>query len=186
MKLKTVAVIAANLLILAVAGRTPALAQDVEAPEYQVKAAFLYNFAKFAEWPTNTFASTNAPMTFGVFGPNPFRGELKRALQGRSINGHPLRFRELTATDELKQCQVVFISAKHREPLNEILNAVRTVPVLTVGEEPGHFIEAGGIINFILEDDKVHFEINNEAARRVGLKLSSKLLSLATRVKNGN
>jgi YfiR/HmsC-like len=157
-----------------------ARAQDGQPSEYQVKAAFLLNFGKFVEWPAGAFASANAPLVIGVFGDDPFHGDLKGMAAGQHINGHPVLVRRIKALADLKNCQILFIPAAQKAQAREVLKAAGNAGVLTVGETED-FIQAGGMINFIIEHSQVHFEINNEAARSAGLKISSKLLALARR-----
>jgi hypothetical protein len=156
-----------------------ALGQSGGFSEYQVKAAFLYNFGKFVEWPTNDFASTNAPLVIGVYGENPFGNDLAIVVSGRNINGHPVVARQVSLT-ELTSCQILFIARSKQKNINQILRALDGAGVLTVTEnmDPS---DPGVMINFILKDDRIRFEINNTAAEKVGLKLSSKLLILATK-----
>jgi hypothetical protein len=156
-----------------------ALAQNGSFSEYQVKAAFLYNFGKFVEWPANDFASTNAPLIIGVYGENPFGNNLAGVVNGRNIDGHPV-ITQAVSLDQLKSCQILFIAQSEQKNIKKILGALDDAGVLTVTENMSPF-DSGVMINFILEDDKIHFEINNTAAEKVGLKLSSKLLMLATK-----
>jgi hypothetical protein len=153
------------------------LAQNGGYSEYQVKAAFLYNFGKFVEWPANDFASTNAPLIIGVYGEDPFGNDIAEVVQGRNINGHPVVTRDVSLS-ELKNCQILFIARSKQKSMNEILRALDGAGVLTVTEnmDPA---EPGFMINFVLENDRIRFEIDNTAAEKVGLKLSSKLLMLA-------
>jgi len=155
-----------------------AAAQNSGFSEYQVKAAFLYNFGKFVEWPTNDFASTNAPLLIGIYGQNPFGNDLAEVITDKYINGHPIITREVSL-NELKLCQILFIAQSRQKNLNEILRTLDGASVLTVTENLP--IESGIMINFVIEDDRIRFEINNTAAQKVGLKLSSKLLTLAIR-----
>ena len=181
MKLRTMAILM-GLTALAAVGRFGAPAQGLEAPEHQVKAAFLFNFAKFVEWPAKAFTSTNTPLVFGVCGHSPVTADLRAAVQGRTLNGHPLECREVSAPNEMKACHVLFVPRGDAGRMKQILDSLDSASVLTVGESE-RFIEAGGMINFVLENDRMRFEINNGAARHAGLKISSKLLSLATVVK---
>jgi YfiR/HmsC-like len=164
------------------------LAQTGGFSEYQVKAAFLYNFGKFVEWPTNGFASTNAPLLIGVYGENPFGNDLATVVEGRTIDGHPVAARTVSQ-NELKSCQILFIAQSEQKNIKKILGELDGAGVLTVTENMGS-PESGVMINFILQDDRIRFEINNTAAEKVGLKLSSKLLMLATKTtmlhKTGN
>ncbi|HZI32058.1 MAG TPA: YfiR family protein, partial [Candidatus Binatia bacterium] len=156
----------------------PARAQNTGPTEYQIKAAFLYNFVKFVEWPTQAYAGSTSPTVIGVLGENAFGGELEKALRNKVINHHPLRFKKLDSVTEATNCQVLFISASERSRFPQILETLRGKSVLTVSES-AHFIPDGGMINFILVDRKVRFQINNGAARQAGLIISSDLLNLA-------
>lgn len=155
-----------------------AAAQDGGISEYDVKAAFLYNFGKFIEWPNGAFASTNAPLLIGIYGDNPFGNRLSGVVQGRVINGHPVVARQVSFS-ELKSCQILFICRSEQKNLKKILATLDGSGVLTVTEEMDS--QSGVMINFIVQDDRIRFEINNSAAEKVGLKISSKLLILATK-----
>ena len=169
------------LLALTAPGHSLAApAQDAPPSEYAVKAAFLYNFAKFIEWPAETFSSPNAPFTLGVFGENPFGDDLERTVKNRAVNGRPFAVKQINSLSELKNCQILFISSSERRRFNEILKALDNASVLTVSDTE-RFIQAGGMINFFMENNKVRFEINDQAAKRAGLRISSKLLNLARR-----
>jgi hypothetical protein len=149
--------------------------------EYQIKAAFIYNFARFVDWPTQAFASATSPMVIGVIGENVFGNNLEQIISGRSIQGHPLEFKQFTSVTDATNCQVLFISASEKKHFSQILDQLRNTSVLTVSETD-NFIETGGMINLLIVEDKVRFEINNEAAKKAGLTISSKLLSLAIKV----
>jgi Fe-S cluster assembly iron-binding protein IscA len=151
-------------------------AQNNGFSEYQVKAAFLYNFGKFVEWPTNDFASTNAPLVIGIYGENPFGNDLAEVVRDEFINGHPVVARTVSL-DELKRCHILFIARSEQKNIDEVLKSLDGARVLTVTENMP--FESGIMINFVLENDRIRFEINNTAAEKVGLKLSSKLLILA-------
>src|SRR6185437_5808520 len=148
--------------------------------EYQIKAAFVYNFVKFVEWPPEAFASTNSPLVIGVLGKNVFGDNLEQAIQNKVINNHPLQLKVFPSVAEAGGCQVLFISASEKKHYSEILKVVRDKSILTVSEsESVDFIDDGGIINFVIVDNHVRFQINNARARKVGLKMSSDLLNLA-------
>jgi len=152
--------------------------------EYQIKAAFLYNFVQFIEWPASVFATTNAPFRIGVLGDNPFKGALEATVQGETVNDHKMVVETAQQVGELKDCQVIFISRSEKDHINEILSQLDSSAVLTVSEVDG-FAQRGGIINFYLEGTKVRFEINPAAAQRDGLKIGSQLLSLGKIVETG-
>lgn len=146
--------------------------------EYQIKAAFLYNFAKFVEWPPQAFAGPGSPMVIGVLGKNVFGGDLERTIRNKTVNNHPFQFKEFHSVPEATNCQILFISASEKDRLPKILDGLRGASVLTVSETD-QFIGDGGMINFVIEDNKIHFQINDDAAKKAGLKISSKLLNLA-------
>lgn len=147
--------------------------------EYQIKAAFIYNFALFVEWPSRSFAETNSPMTIGVLGKNVFGDSLEQAVSGKAIKGHPLRFKAYSSMAEATNCQVLFISTSEKGRLSKILARLQGTSTLTVTENTDDFIGDGGMINLVIVDNKVRFQINNDAAKKAGLIISSKLLSLA-------
>jgi hypothetical protein len=156
-----------------------AAAQDSVPLEYEVKAAFLFNFGKFVSWPTTGFVGTNAPMVIGVLGGNPFKDDLKNMIAGKSINGHPLVVRLLAAPDAGRNCQILFICRAAQKDATAILASLHGANVLTVTENLPHFASSGFAINLVMAADTIRFEINNPAAEQAGLTISSKLRSLA-------
>ncbi len=158
-----------------------AAAQSARAPEYEVKAAFLYNFAKFVEWPSASLAPS---FRICVLGRDPFGVALSNIVQSKSISGRPIVRVQLQSPAEVRLCHVLFISQSDPEALKQVLERTRGLPVLTVGES-ADFLRLGGSINFVLEQDRVRFEINLESAERHHLKLSSKLLAVARVVNVG-
>ena len=141
------------------------------ASEYDLKAAYLYNFVQFVKWPAGGSG------TIGVLGDDPFGGKLEAALQGK------LSVKRSRKPEDLRGCKVVFISNSERGSVAGILASLAGTSVLTVGESEG-FVKQGGIIGFIMDGEKVRFEINTRAAQRGGLEISSRLLKLASRVVN--
>ena len=152
--------------------------QDTPLSEYRLKAAFIYNFAKFVEWPPEAFADTNAPVVIGIVGENKFGNELNQIVQNKTINGHPLEVKTISDLAEAAKCHILFISDSEKKRYAEIVAGLHNTPVLTIGETDT-FIGSGGIINFVRAENKIRFQINDPAAKAVGLKISSKLLSLA-------
>jgi YfiR/HmsC-like len=146
--------------------------------EYQIKAAFLYNFAKFVNWPPRAFGSPTSPIIIGVLGKNVFGDDLEDTIRDKTVNNRPFQFKEFRSVQAATNCEILFISPSEKSQLPKILKGLLGTSVLTVGETD-HFTEAGGMINFVIENDEVHFQINNEAAREAGLTISSKLLRLA-------
>jgi hypothetical protein len=167
---------------IAASGVTSVFPQSRQVSEYQIKAAFLYNFAKFVEWPPAVSPGANDPMEICVVGEDPFGNILNQSIEGKTVGGHKLMIRQLKPAQDMKGCQVAFISSSEKNHLTSVLEGLKGGGVLTVGETEG-FAALGGVINFTMEDDKVHFEINLDAAGRAGLKISSKLLLLARIVK---
>ena len=150
-------------------------------PAYKIKAALLFNFAKFVEWPPEAFADKTSPWVIGVFaqkGQNPFENHLEQTIRGKKVNDRPLRVKECYSVTEATNCHILFICTSERERLPEIFDGLRDTHALTVGETDD-FIKTGGMIKFFPQGDKIRFEINDDAAKKAGLKISSKLLSYA-------
>jgi hypothetical protein len=151
------------------------------ANEYEVKAAFLYKFASFVEWPPE---SANTPLCIAVVGQDPFGVALDDVVKGKSINGRTFLIKRFKSGQDATGCHIVFISATEKGRVRSILDQLRGISILTVSDIPG-FCQGGGMIDFELLDQKVRFEINPEAAERARLKISSKLLSVAKIVREG-
>jgi hypothetical protein len=168
-------VLAAALALLAPARAEMAPAEP--AREYQIKAVFLFNFAQFVEWPAAAFAGAESPLCFGVLGEDPFGSTLESVVRDEAVRGRKLIVRRARHAAELEGCQLLFVSRSERARVGEILAGLGGAPILTVSEIEG-FGARGGIINFYLEQNRVRFEINAEAAAQCGLRVSSELLSL--------
>ena len=154
-------------------------AERVVSKEYQLKAAYLYNFTKFVEWPEQRFRDPASPIVIGVLGRNPFGDELNNIVRDRTVNGHTILVILITTPDDLRAVHLLFVPAGE-EPRPEFAAALAQRPgVLTAGES-GTFLAGGGVITFTQADDKLRFTINLESAERAGLKLSAQLLKLAT------
>ena len=152
-------------------------AASAQSREYQIKAAFLYNFAQFIDWPSAAFANTNAPFNIGILGDDPFDGSLDQTIQDETIGGHRIVAVRSQHIEDLKNCQMIFVCKSEKKHVGEILTELDSKPILTVSEIDG-FAQRGGGINFFLAGTKVRFEINPGAAQSDGLKISSQLLSL--------
>jgi hypothetical protein len=161
---------------------SPALSVNEENAEYPVKLAFLYNFSKFVEWPPNSYRDPGAPLSICIVGEDPFSPELEIELRTRKVGGHPVEVRRLRQSDLLSACHIIFIPVTEKNQADRIVNGLKGSSTLIVGEIEGFALQ-GGIINFTVEDNRLHFEVNMLAAERAGLKISSKLLSLARLVK---
>lgn len=156
----------------------PARGQADAATGYEVKAAFLFNFAKFIEWPPGAFAAPQSPFVICVLGQDPFGNILNDTLQGKTLGDRSFTVQRLKDKADIRHCQMVFVSSLESAHLAEIVESIRGAHVLLAGESTG-FAASGGTIEFTLEDNHVHFTINTDAANRSGLKFSSKLLALA-------
>jgi len=177
-------IIAASALLLPAAtlcGRPPVA--STSAPlEYEVKAAFLFRFAQFVEWPADTFKQASEPFTYCTMGQDPLREALERTLDGKTIGQRPLRVEHVNREGKIDECQVLFVGGVgDKKHVAETLAKTRTLPILTVGETD-QFAENGGAIGFCTEDNKIRFEVNLDAAGKAGLKISAKLLALAKTV----
>jgi YfiR/HmsC-like len=146
--------------------------------EYQVKAAFLFNFAKFVEWPTDTFQGEETPITLCVFRQDPFGGALDEIIRGKVINYRAVVSRRINELSDLRSCQLVFISSVEDKHLSEVIGSLKGTSALLVGEGEG-FAERGGGIQLFQEDSKLRFAINVDSIQRARLTVSSKLLALA-------
>lgn len=175
----------------------PAGAQDKSdselSREYQIKAAFVYNFVKFVDWPEEKAGDQNEPVIIGIIGKDPF-GDSFGPITSKEIKGKKSVVRRFEGFEQLKKsrdadklieslrkCHLLFICSSDKDNLTEIIQYVRKFNVLTVGDMP-NMLETGGIINFLVKENKVHFEINLIAAKQANLRIRSQLLRLATRV----
>jgi YfiR/HmsC-like len=147
----------------------------------QVKAAYLYNFAKFVEWPANKFAAATSPVRFCILEDYSLEPELARIVKGKSVGGRAIEIVQVQGGEQSRNCHILFINAVNSKRSHSLLDAVRGSAVLTVGESES-FIEHGGMIAFVLIDDRVHFQVNHKAATDAGVYVSSRLLVLAKRV----
>jgi uncharacterized protein DUF4154 len=170
--------------VLLSTGSIPPQPQSAPSVEYQVKAAFLFNFAKFIEWPSDAFPDAKTPITLCVFRYDPFGSALDEVIRGKTINNRELAARRIDELSQLKGCQLVFVSGREDRLLSETLNNVKGASVLVVGEG-AEFAERGGGVEFFLEENKLRFAINVDAVQRARLQVSSKLLALARIVHDG-
>jgi len=172
-----VALLLGGLLFVVAAGQEPARAQTDASKEYQIKAAFLFNFAQFVKWPGNSFNSPDAPFSIGILGDDPFGSALDGTVQGEAIDNHRLTVVRSQRIEDLKDCQIIFVSRSEEGQVGAILSQLGSRPVLTVSDADG-FASNGGDIDFYLSDGRIRFEINPQSARRCGLRISSQLMAL--------
>jgi hypothetical protein len=161
-----------------------AISQNEEGVAYPVKLAFLYNFTKFVEWPAGSYRDAGAPLVICIAGHDPFSHDLEQELRTRTAGGRSVEVRTLKPTDALSGCHIVFVPVTEKDQ-DRIVRNLNGSSTLTVGETEG-FAARGGVINLTVEENNVHFEVNELAADRAGLKISSKLLSIAKIVKEDN
>jgi hypothetical protein len=181
----SLALLAAPILLFAPA---PFASPQASQPsEYQLKAAFLFNFAKFVDWPEKTYSSPQSPFLLCVIGQDPFGGALDEYLAmtmgGRTVQ--VAHFPNATLLAGARRCQITFVSASEKIHFRDVIENLKGASVLLVGDTDG-FAAAGGTIEFTLEDNHIRFAINPDAAQRADLKVSSKLLALAKIVHDGS
>jgi hypothetical protein len=169
------------LFVLALSCSASALLAQTTAKEYRIKAAFLFNFSHYVEWPPDAFKEANSPLTYCTIGDDPFEGALDQSLNAKSVGTHPLRVQHLKAPENFQGCQIVFIGANEKKRVTAILETLKQAPVLVVGEST-HFVQQGGTVGFLSEENTVRFEVNLDAAQRARLNISATLLSVAKTV----
>jgi hypothetical protein len=171
--------------LIFLAGGWPVLGQGSAAGEYEVKAAFLYHFSQFVDWPQESFKDAKSPLTYCTVGEDPFHGALDASLSGKTIGARPFRVQHLKQPQDIRGCQILFVGAGEKKLVPSVLTSLQGNPVLTVGESE-QFVQEGGMIGFLFEENKIRFEINLEAAEHAKLKMSSRLLALAKTVIGGH
>jgi len=166
-----------------IAGTAISIAEEPPASEYQVKAAFLINFPKYADWPAEAFAGSNSPIVIVVLGETPVTEEIQKVIAGRTVNGRKIVLKRVATGEDSGVCQILFISAAEQRHSADTLAKLKDASILTVGESDD-FLESGGIINLARRDQRITLEVNLIAANKARIKVSSKLLSVATVVKS--
>ncbi|HEY3225550.1 MAG TPA: YfiR family protein [Planctomycetota bacterium] len=157
--------------------------QSKKLPEYVVKAGFLYNFAKYVEWPADAFEKREAPIVIGVVGADPFGQDLDKTLKDKTAQDRPFAIQRFRDAAALQRCHILFVPKSEKARMAEILKKLDEWPTLTVGEEEG-FAKAGGAVNILIERERPRLEVNPDAAEKAKLTISAKLLKLATIVKS--
>jgi hypothetical protein len=146
--------------------------------EYKLKAAFIYNFVQFIEWPQEAFVSSNAPIVIAILGTDPFGNSLQEIVTGEKVGLRPLQIVRGKTLQEIGTCHLLYVSASEKDEVANILQRVGNLPIFTVSDLE-NFAERGGMARFFVEQNKLRYEINLQAARQGNLKISSKLLRLA-------
>lgn len=169
------------IFIGAIGSPSPTPSQPESSRESKIKAGYLFNFAKFVEWPASDPKSTTDTIVIGIIGADPLGDYLDEAVQGKDIEGKSVTVKRFEAVEEITACHILFISASHRGNADEILESMRETSTLLVGANEDLF-ERGCHLSFVIKENKVKFKVNKSAAERVGLKLSSKILRVADEV----
>jgi len=178
-------VVLCALLVMAagwIVGTSVSIAEEPLPTEYQVKAAFLVNFPKYVDWPAEVFAETGSPIVIAVLGESKVIEEIQKVIAGRTVNGRQIVLKRLASGEEPGVCHVLFVSAAEQQHSPDLLAKLKDASILTVGESDD-FLESGGIINLARRDQKIALEVNLAAADKARIKISSKLLSVASVVK---
>jgi hypothetical protein len=146
--------------------------------EYKMKAAFIYNFTKFVDWPPQAFRTPTEPVVICILGENPFGDGLDRLVSAKSVDGRSFVVRQISKEQQAAGCHILFICSSERKRIPSIMAAVGSRATLTIGETEGFALQ-GGVINFKIEEGRVRLQVNIRAAEKAGLHISSKLLTLA-------
>jgi len=171
----------AVLALLSAVGIAQRCVAQSQEDEYRVKAAFLFHFGELADWPPAAFRSDRQTFNVCTLGDDPFLGELEDTVGGKLIGARIVKVQHLKQPQEALGCQILFFGPRTDKSLPAILSQLGNDPILTVGEND-EFLQQGGIIYFFLEDNKIRFDINLNAADRAGLKIGARLLLLARNV----
>ncbi len=147
--------------------------------EYEVKAAYIFNFTKFIDWPEASFDNSASPYVLGIYGNDPFGDIIKKIIGNRQSNRRKWVVKYYNRPEQIKKCHVLFITDVKNSEVNQLLESIKDKPILSVGDEVNQFCEQGGIINFTQKNSSKRFEINNKEAKKAGLSISSKLLMLS-------
>jgi hypothetical protein len=150
-------------------------AQKAAAPEYRVKAVFLYNFTNFIEWPASAFSAAKSPFVVGILGKDPFGSYLEEAMSGESANGHPLIIQRYKHVNEISNCHILFIHKGEADKIAAVISGLKGRNTLIVSDAP-EFIQQGGMIRFLTKAGKIQLQINLPATQAAKLEISSKLL----------
>jgi hypothetical protein len=163
---------------------TARAADEAAALEQRVKAAFLYQFASYIEWPPGTFAQRDTPVTIAVVGADPVAAELSQVVTGRTAGGRTVAVRRVKAGESLDGVQILFIGREESTRLAQLSQSAQPRSILTVTETEGA-LKQGSVINFVIADRRVRFEVALDTAEKSGLRLSSRLLAVAQDVRMG-
>ena len=180
----SVSIFALLCIAVLVAGASQTARAQSAADEYQVKAAFLFHFAQFVDWPGDVLNARDPSLKLCILDDEPRRQELQSTIEGKTIGSRLFHVRLIGQPQDIQGCNILFLSRDETRRQTAILKSLHGIPVLTVGET-SNFLSDGGMIRFHIEEDKIRFDINLEAAESSHLKISSRLLLLATSVTRG-
>jgi hypothetical protein len=169
------------IALAALASVNLGIASAAGSPEYSVKAAYLSKFGTFVQWPADTFPEPTSPLNLCVIGTDPFGSVLDEVAEGLQVGTHPIKVKRLASVDPHADCQIAFVDGNDQRAATQVVDALRGTRILTVtdsGNESG-----AGIINFLIKDNRVRFGVDDEAAAKNGLTISSRLLMLAVYVR---
>ena len=181
----SVSIFALLCIAVLVAGASQTARAQSAADEYQVKAAFLFHFAQFVDWPAGVLTASDPSLTLCIFKDEPRGMEFQSTIEGKTLGSRVFHVRLISQLQEIEECNILFLSRDQTRRQTAILQSLRGLGILTVGETP-NFLSDGGIIRFHLVEDKIRFDINLEAAEAAHIKISSRLLLLATSVTRGH
>jgi hypothetical protein len=156
-------------------------AQSEQPTEYEVKAAYLFNFARFIEWPAEAFEDSTSPITIGILGEDPFGQVLEQTIDGKTVRGRPI---VVLRSRGYESCHILFIGLSEKKNLNKVLERLSESSTLTVSDLED-FATRGGMVGFVINDNKIRFEINVDVVERSRLEISSKLLKVAEVIREG-
>jgi hypothetical protein len=186
--LRTSSLLLGALALFAPAGASSPVAADPQESqtlsEYVVKAGFLFNFAKYVDWPPDSFEKADSPITIGIVGADPFGEDLEKILKSKTVKNRAFAIQRFREPAGIQRCHILFVPRSEKDHIPEILKRIDTWPVLTVGEEEG-FSRAGGMTNILIEKEKPRLEVNPDAAEKAKIAIDSKLLKVATIVRTG-
>jgi len=165
-------------VVIAVVTATLPCRADAPTREYLVKAAFIYNFTQFVQWPTDALGDQDTPFIVAVVGDNPFDSALEHAVADKTVEGHPIVVRYFSSADQIQACHLLFVPASQDGATSAILGKVANMPVLSVGEGDS-FLPSGGGIRLFIEDGRMRFELDPDVLEASNLKASAKLMKLA-------
>ena len=167
-----------SLLSLSALMLVGAAAEAQSSRDYQVKAAFLYNFAQFTEWPPEAFTGSNAPLVIGILGEDPFGEAIDTTILNEVVRGHHLQVKRFRTVAQMPTCHIIYVGRSEANRLSQVLKALNGKPILTVSDLEGA-ADRGVTIQFVTEHNRIRFKINPTAAGAAQLTLSSKLLRVA-------